>query len=166
MDMVIKIKQCLLLLLVVGCCQLEAMDFATELCIDKHLLKNMGNFRAQQMMLDGDAKMVARLNINAKDANKCQILSNCHRKRLEIVNNDRIASMPFYKEKIDKILDNKKKLVAVLTVITRENDRGIQHGKKRKLEEAGVDSHGKLPEKRVKRLTQRYIDYSLSPFLK
>ena len=164
--MVIKIKQCLLLLLVVGCCQLEAMDFSTELLINKHFLKNVGNFRAQQMMLDGDAKMVARLNINAKDENKCQILSNCHRKRLETVNNNRIASVPFYKERIDKILDKQKKLAAALTAIAREKDRGIQHGKKRKLEKAGVDSHGKLPEKRVKRLTQRYIDYSLSPFLK
>ena len=163
--MVIKIKQCLLLLLVVGCCQLGAMDFSTKLFIDQELLRNWGDFREQQMRLDGDTKMVARLNINAKDENKCQILSNCHRKRLEAVNNDRIAFTSFYKEKIDKILDEQKKLVAVMTVIDRENDREIQHGKKRKLEEAGVDSHGNLPDKRRRKLTDRYVEFVLSPFL-
>lgn len=166
MDMSVKIRQCLLLLLVVGCCQLGAMDFSTELLIDKQLLMSVGHFRAQQMMLNCDKKMVNVLGINAKDANKYQIIKDCNKQRLETVNSRIITSVPFYTKRIEVILNKQEKLKAALIVIERERDRRLQHDKKRKLEETEVYSQKNVPEKRRRILTDRYVQFVLSPFLK
>jgi len=165
MDIVVKIKQCLLFLFVVGGFQLMAMELSEKFYLENELLACNAKLRIHEMVLDCHKKRVnavlkdvSNVSIAKKNINQCTIVSQCDRKMLEAV---------FYHEITDKksieVQFNKQKDVqtTLLTAIQHNNEE-VQRGQKRELEEDKNGLPVQLPTKRARTFTDRYAEYKLS----